>query len=328
MADTIRANWAVQQLERKHDNPFFLACGFYAPHYPNYCPQKYFDLYDRDAIETPAFKDDDLADLPDKIRKQRQNRKAFHYDKLVAMGAWKDALHGYLACTSYADAMIGRILSALESSPHADNTIVVLWSDHGYHLGEKGQWGKHTLWERTSNVPFVWAGPGVAKGVRTDVTASLIDIYPTLIETCNLPAPRQQLEGVSLAATLKQPADAKDRTVYLPYMKPGEYAVMNRDWRYIHYDDKNQELYNVREDPHEWNNLASDPQYADVITTLQDSAPTEFADPELRLNARRDLVVEGETFRWEKGEGNYAPHPKYLPYTDPAMKQKQSRKRR
>ncbi|XZE56567.1 sulfatase [Planctomycetaceae bacterium SH139] len=328
MADTIRANWAVDQLKRKHDKPFFLACGFYAPHYPNYCPQKYFDLYDRDSIETPAFKEDDLDDLPQKIIKQRQNRRKQHYDKLVAMGAWKDALHGYLACTSYADAMVGRILDALAASPYADNTIVVLWSDHGYHLGEKGQWGKHTLWERTSNVPFVWAGPGVAKGARTDVTVSLIDIYPTLVETCNLPSPRQKLEGVSLAATLKNPSDAKDRTVYLPYMNPGEYTLMNRDWRFIHYDDKNQELYNVKVDPHEWDNLASDPQHADVIARLRESAPTEFADPEPKLNARRDLVVEGESFRWEKEKGNYVPHPKYLPYTDSDMKQKQSKQGR
>ena len=320
MADTIRANWAVEQLKQEHEKPFFLACGFYAPHYPNYCPQKYFDLYDRDDIETPAFKEDDLADLPDKIRKQRENRKKQHYDKLVAMGAWKDALHGYLACTSYADAMVGRILDALAASPYADNTIVVLWSDHGYHLGEKGQWGKHTLWERTSNVPFVWAGPGIAKGKRTDVTVSLIDIYPTLVEQCSLPAPRQKLEGVSLASTLKNPAEASDRTVYLPYINPGEYTLMNREWRFIHYDDENQELYNVQEDPHEWNNLASDPEYADVITRLRDLAPSEFAAPEPKLNSRRDLVVDGETFRWEKGEGNYVPHPKYLPYTDPVSK--------
>ncbi|TWT68605.1 Choline-sulfatase [Crateriforma conspicua] len=219
--------------------------------------------------------------------------------------------------------MIGRILDALDESPYADNTIVVLWSDHGYHLGEKGQWGKHTLWERTSNVPFVWAGPGVAEGARTDVTVSLIDIYPTLVETCNLPAPPQELEGVSLASTLKHPSDATDRTVYLPYMVPGEYAVMNRNWRYIHYDDKNQELYNVQEDPHEWNNLATDPQYADIITKLRQSAPKKFADPEPKLNSRRDLVVEGESFRWEKGKGNYIRHPKYLPYTDPAMRQVQ-----
>ena len=328
MADTIRANWAVEQLEREHDKPFFLACGFYAPHYPNYCPQKYFDLYDRDAIETPAFKEDDLADLPDKIRKQRENRKKQHYDKLVAMGAWKDALHGYLACTSYADAMIGRILNALESSPHADNTIVVLWSDHGYHLGEKGQWGKHTLWERTSNVPFIWAGPGVAKGARTDVTVSLIDIYPTLVDQCNLPAPSQELEGASLASTLQNPDQANDRTVYLPYINPGEYAVMNRDWRFIHYDDKNQELYDLQKDPHEWNNLASDSQYAEVIATLQQSAPSKFAAEEPKLNVRRDLVIEGETFRWEKDKGNYVPHPKYLPYTDPGLQKVQAPKKR
>ena len=322
MADTIRANWAVEQLKQTHDKPFFLACGFYAPHYPNYCPQKYFDLYNRDAIETTAFKEDDLADLPDKIRRQRQNRKALHFDKLVAMGAWKDALHGYLACTSYADAMVGRILDALESSRYAENTIVVLWSDHGYHLGEKGQWGKHTLWERISNVPFVWAGPGVAKGKRTDTTVSLIDIYPTLVEQCDLPIPHQELEGESLASTLMHPDQAKDRTVYLPYINPGEYTVMNRDWRFIHYDDNNQELYNVSNDPHEWNNLARDPQYAGVIASLRHSAPTEFADPEPTFNARKDLVVEGETFRWEKGKGNYVPHPKFLPYTDPFLKKR------
>ncbi|OUT56170.1 MAG: iduronate sulfatase [Rhodopirellula sp. TMED11] len=322
LADTIRANWAVEQLSRKHDKPFFLACGFYAPHYPNYCPQKYFDMYSRDGIETPAFKEDDLADLPDKVRKQRQNRKAFHYDKLVAMDAWKDALHGYLACTSYADAMVGRILNALESSPYADNTIVVLWSDHGYHLGEKGQWGKHTLWERTSNVPFVWAGPGVAKGAKTDVTVSLIDLYPTLVEQCQLPSPLQTLEGVSLASTLRDPANARDRNVYLPYMNPGEYAIMNRDWRFIHYDDKNQELYHVKEDPHEWNNLASESQSAEIIKELQQSAPTTFADPEPKLNARRDLVVEAGKFRWQKGKGNYVPHPKYLPYSDATAQKK------
>ena len=315
MADTIRANWAVDQLKEKHDKPFFLACGFYAPHYPNYCPQRYFDLYDRDQIQPPVVNEDDLDDLPAKVRKQRQNRKAFHYDKLVAMGAWNDALHGYLACVSYADAMVGRILDALDASPYADNTIVVLWSDHGYHLGEKGQWGKHTLWERTSNVPFVWAGPGVAKGQPTDVTVSLIDIYPTLVEMCDLPNPGQKLEGTSLAATLEQPASASDRTVYLPYMNPGEYAVMNRDWRYIHYDDENEELYDLRKDPQEWNNLISNPKYASVITSMKRHAPSSFAETEPKLNARKDLVVEGETFRWEKGQGNYKPLPKYRPYT-------------
>lgn len=315
IADTMRANWAVEQLEKKHDKPFFLACGLYAPHYPNYCPQKYFDLYDRDDIELPPIREDDLEDLPPKTRKQRENRKRQHYEKLVKMGIHADAIHGYLACISYADAMLGRVLSALESSPYADNTIVVLWSDHGYHLGEKGQWGKHTLWERTSNVPFVWAGPGVAKGVKTDVTTSLIDMYPTFVEMCDLPKPRQPLEGESLASTLSEPRAAKDRTVFLPFIKPGEYAVINRDWRYISYGDDGEELYHVSEDPHEWNNLAADSTYDDIKALLKKQAPANFAPPEPRLNARKDLLIDGETFRWEKGQGNYKPLPKYRPYS-------------
>lgn len=320
MADTIRANWAVDQLKKKHDKPFFLACGLYAPHFPNYCPQKYFDMYDPGKILLPPMREDDLEDLPPKIRKQRENRKRLHHEKLVKMGAINDAIHGYMACISYADAMIGRVLDALASSPYADNTIVVLWSDHGYHHGEKGQWGKHTLWERTSNVPFIWAGPGVAGGAKTDVTASLIDIYPTLVEICGLPKPHQTLEGESLASVLHRPSTAKDRSVLLPYMSPGEYAIINRDWRYIRYGEDGEELYNLREDLNEWNNLAMDERYAEVKDSLQKLAPNSFAPPVQKLNARKDLVVDGETFRWEKGNGNYKPIPKYRPYTTDSAK--------
>jgi arylsulfatase A-like enzyme len=227
MADTIRVNWAADQLGKKHDKPFFLACGIYAPHFPNYCPQKYFDLYDRDKIELPPIKVDDLEDLPERMKRAKTARSKIHKE-LEAKGAVKDAIHGYLACMSYADAMMGRVLDALEKSPYADNTIVVLWSDHGYHHGEKYDWGKHTLWERTSNVPFIWAGPGVKRGAVTDVTASLIDIYPTFVEMCGLPKPHQKLEGTSLVSTLEKPKLAKDRDVYLPYMAPGEYAVINK----------------------------------------------------------------------------------------------------
>ena len=314
MADTIRANWAAKQLSKKHDKPFFLACGLYAPHFPNYCPQKYFDLYDTENIELPPMRDDDLEDLPAKTRKQRENRKRLHHEKLAKMGAVDDAIHGYLACISYADAMLGRVIDALEASPYADNTIVVIWSDHGYHHGEKGQWGKHTLWERTSNVPFIWAGPGVAIGSKTDVTVSLIDMFPTFVEMCDLQKPSQILEGESLASTLLDPSKATDRDVFLPYMKPGEYAVINRDWRYIRYGEDGEELYDVRNDPNEWNNLASDGKYEKVMRELRESAPSVFAQPEQKLNARRDLVIDGGTFRWEEGNGNYKPLPKYRPY--------------
>ena len=315
MADTIRVNWAVEQLKKKHNKPFFLGCGLYAPHFPNYCPQKYFDMYDPAKIKLPPMLEDDLEDLPPKVRQQRENRKRLHHERLSKMGAVDDAIHGYLACISYADAMLGRVLDALRESPYADNTIVVLWSDHGYHHGEKGQWGKHTLWERTSNVPFIWAGPSVAEGAKTDVTASLIDIYPTLVEMCDLPMPAQRLEGESLATTLKSPETATDRTVFLPYMTPGEYAVINRDWRYIRYGEDGEELYNLRDDPNEWNNLASGLENAHRKAELRKFAPEQFAPPERKLNARKDLVVEGETFRWERRKGNYKPLPKYRPYT-------------
>lgn len=314
IADTIRANWAVKQLEKEHKKPFFLACGFYAPHFPNYCPQKYFNLYDVEKLELPQMREDDLEDLPAKVRIKRENRKRLHHDRLMDMGAVDDAIHGYLACISYADAMLGRVLDALERSPYADNTIVVIWSDHGYHHGEKGQWGKHTLWERTSNVPFIWAGPNVKKGDKTDVTVSLIDLFPTLVDMCDLPKPSQMLEGTSLATTLVNPTNAKDRNVFLPYINPGEFAVINRDWRYIRYGDDGEELYDLRADPNEWNNLASIKGNEKVKSQLREIAPKVFAAPEQKLNVRKDLVIEGNSFRWVKGMGNYKPIPKHRPY--------------
>lgn len=299
MADTIRVNWAVEQLKKKHDKPFFLACGIYAPHFPNYCPQKYFDLYERDKIELPPIKSDDLDDLPERMKRAKIARSKIHRE-LEAKGAVKDAIHGYLACMSYADAMVGRVLNALEKSPYADNTIVVLWSDHGYHHGEKYDWGKHTLWERTSNVPFIWAGPGVKKGAVTDVTASLIDMYPTLVEMCGLPKPHQKLEGVSLKETLSAPEAAKDRDVYLPYMAPGEYAIINEGWRYITYGKDGEELYDLKADPNEWNNLANESKYDEIKKLLRKSAPKEFAPAAPRRTIGKDLIIEGETFRWRR----------------------------
>ena len=299
LADSIRAQWTVDQLGEKWDEPFFLAMGLYAPHFPNYCPQKYFDLYEREKIELPPYKADDLDDLPENIKRIKTNRSRIH-KRLVELGAVKEALHGYLACMSYADALIGQVLDALDASPYAKNTIVVLWSDHGYHHGEKGDWGKHTLWERTSNVPFIWAGPGVAKGVDSDVTVSLIDMYPTFVELCGLPKTPQKLEGSSIAKTLANPSKAKDRKVYLPHMFPESYAIMNRDWRYIRYQDGSEELYDVRKDPNEWNNLAQKAKFTEIKKGLASAGPEQFAEPSPKRSAKRNLILEGETYRWKK----------------------------
>ena len=328
MADTKRVNWAVEQLKKKHEKPFFLAVGLYAPHYPNYCPQKYFDLYDPKDIQLPPIKEDDLDDLPEKIRKMKTGRSRI-VQKLKSLYAWDDAIHGYLACISYADAMLGRVLDALEASPYADNTIVVLWSDHGYHLGEKGDWGKHTLWERSSNVPFIWSGPGVAKNKVTDVTVSLIDMYPTFQEMCRLPKTIQKLEGTSIASVLADPDKAKDRSVFLPHMHPGEYAIINRDWRYIHYGEDGEELYDLSEDPNEWTNLAGQEKYADLKTEMASLAPKEFAPHATKLNAKKDLFARDGSFQWVAGKGNLQKKPVYRPTVTskvPAIKPREKKK--
>jgi arylsulfatase A-like enzyme len=296
IADTIRTNWACDHLHKKHDKPFFLAVGLYTPHFPNYCPEKYFDLYDPAKIKLPPYKADDLDDLPPAVRKAKIARGA-HHRRLVQLDAVEDAIHGYLACVSYADAMLGRLMDALEAGPNADNTIIVLWSDHGYHHGEKMDWGKHTLWQRTSCVPFIWAGPGVKSGATVKSTVSLIDMYPTFTELCSLPAPTG-LEGTSLTPVLHNPAEAKDRNVLLPGMYPNEYAIINQNWRYIHYKDGTEELYDVKRDFNEWYNLAGNSKYAATKDKLKAASPKSFAQPGPESNKLR-LKVKDETFHWE-----------------------------
>lgn len=295
MADTIRTNWACDLLSREHDKPFFVGVGLYTPHFPNYCPEKYFALYDRDRIEPPLYLQDDLDDLPPKVRKAKTGRSAIH-KRLVRLGAVKDAIHGYLACVSYADAMLGRLLDAIEEGPNRDNTIIVLWSDHGYHHGEKYDWGKHTLWQRTSRVPFIWAGPGIATGQKIDSTVSLIDMYPTFIDLCGLD-PDGELDGVSAADVLREPGSAVDRDVLLPGMRPNEFAIINRDWRYIRYEDGGEELYDLRSDIDEWHNLATDPEHAERKDQLASKGPTEFAAPGPARNEMK-LRLDQEEFSW------------------------------
>ena len=299
MADAIRTNWVVAKLKEKHSKPFFLALGIYAPHLPNYAPQKYYDLYDRNTIPMPVYKADDLDDLPEPKKTRMLMEARMYHKNYIESGLEKESIHSYLASISFADAMIGRVLDALEASPYADNTIIVLWSDNGFHYGEKGHYGKKELWQRTSNIPFLWAGPGVAKAKSTDVTVSLIDMYPTFVEMCDLPKPNQKLEGASLAAALKNPNKAKDRDIFLPHTEPNAYAIINKKWRYIKYSNNSEELYAVQEDPNEWFNLAEDPKYASVKKSLSTSAPKTFATPAPSQVVKRDLVIEGENYHWK-----------------------------
>jgi len=299
MVDVIRTNWACSVLQEKHNKPFFLALGLYSPHYPNYAPQKYFDMYHLDSIQLPPLNPDDLDDLPERIRKNMTTRSKQHKE-LEELGVLKDAVRGYLASTSFADAMLGRVLDALEKSQYKENTIIVFWSDQGFHHGEKMHWGKHTLWQRTSQVPLIWAGKGIPENEKVTSSVSLIDMYPTFIELCNLPKVKN-IEGVSLASSLKKPSGSTDRNVFLPSNEKGSFAVINTNWRYISYADGGEELYNVKEDPNEWYNLAKDEKYRPIMREMKESAPKVFA-PEVTPKNELKLVVEGDTFHWEKKE--------------------------
>lgn len=297
MADTICANWAAEFLTNYADEkPFFLGFGSYAPHKPNFVPQKYFKMYPLPEVEQAGMFPGDLNDLPPLLKKKALNRKAHIDTPMRELKCGKKAVRGYLAALSYTDAMVGRVLDALAASPHADNTVIVLWSDNGYHLGEKGAWAKHTLWERTSNVPFIWAGPGIERGATVDTTVSLLDTYPTLVELCGLPAnPRN--EGTSLAAILADPESAKDRTVLQG--DSDQFALINQTWRYVRTTGGEEQLYRVDQDPGEHDNLADDPKFLATLKEFRAQLPTEIAKAGKRPKELK-LVIDGESFSWKE----------------------------
>ncbi|MEX2370772.1 MAG: sulfatase [Bacteroidales bacterium] len=292
-----RTRWVCDLLQQPHEKPFFIALGLYTPHFPNYAPQKYFDMYDLSQIQVPYLKKDDLDDLPEGIRKRMINRRRMHQETLESIDAVKEAVRAYLAAVTYADAMLGRILDALEENGHSENTIVIMWSDHGYHHGEKGQWGKHTLWRQTTRVPLIFSGANLPENKRINATVGLIDLYPTLIELCNLPG-QHAMDGVSLLPFLRDPESATDRNLFIPSHERESYTVVNENWRYIYYKDGTEELYNIREDQDEWYNLAEDEIYRPVIDGLKQTVPAEFHPGATPMNKLK-LVIEGDGFYWE-----------------------------
>lgn len=291
--DYIVASWAVEQLRTMpRDKPFFLAAGFFLPHVPCYATQQWFDLYPDDDSVLPPVKADDRADTPrfswylhwhlpePRLRWVRENNQ------------WRNLVRSYLACTSFIDAQIGRLLEALDETGLAENTIVVVWSDHGYHLGEKGITGKNTLWERSTRVPLIFAGPGVRSGSRCEQPAELLDIYPTLIELCGLSA-RDDLEGISLVPQLQDPAAPRRRPAITTHNQ-GNHAVRGVRYRYISYADGTEELYDLKTDPNEWTNLAGDRQFAPIIAEHRRWLP-RIDRPPVPDSAHRILTYDPAT---------------------------------
>lgn len=250
------SKWAVRQLRADHDKPFFLAIGIYRPHDPQYAPSEYFDEHPLADVELPTILASDLDDVPQVA--QRHVRAANSYEAMIRKhNALQSATRGYLAAVTFADAMIGRILRALASSQYNDNTIVALFSDHGYHIGEKQKYHKSTLWEESTRVPLIIRSPGVGtSGTVSTRAVSLIDLYPTLAELASLGSPAD-LDGESLVPLLNDP-DAPRSTPAMTTRQGQHHSVRTDRWRYIRYGDGSEELYDHASDPMEWKNLAAD----------------------------------------------------------------------
>jgi arylsulfatase A-like enzyme len=263
MPDYKVASWAIGELKKNHKKPFFLAAGFSAPHIPWFVPKEYYDMYPLGQIQLPPVMENDLDDCSP-VGKGCCRRDWHKW--IVENKLWKNAVQAYLAGISFADAQVGRLLDALDKSKYAENTIIILWSDHGLHLGQKEHWGSSTLWEESTHVPLIVAAPGVTKpDSRCLRPVSLLDIYPTLTELCGHKR-TAQLDGGSLVPLLYNPIDSRTRPAVTT--QGLENAVRTERWRYIKYHDGSEELYDHNNDPDEFTNLADKPEYNDIKLKL------------------------------------------------------------
>lgn len=271
-ADVTNAQLTVERLQREYDQPFFMVMGIIRPHRPWSAPKRFFDMYPLDKLKLPQVLDNDLEDLPP-MGKKIAGEHGVNLTELRASGEWKKRIQAYLACCSFADETLGKILDGLDRSPHRDNTLICLWADHGYHMGEKEHMGKWTLWEQGTRNLFMMSVPGLAPpNSRCSQPVSLLDIYPTLVDLCGLPAIPHHVYGRSLRTLLQNPRTTWERPVLTTYPK-GCHTLRTGRWRYIRYSDGGEELYDHQQDSHEWFNLAGDPRYRDVISGLQKWLP-------------------------------------------------------
>lgn len=270
LLDWHTANYCIDRIKKKHDKPFFVACGLYKPHLPFVVPRKYYEQFPLEEIKLPPHKKDDLNDVP--AAGVRMAKADLDHAKMVKNGTWKLAIQSYLATCAYTDMNIGRVLNALEAGPNKDNTIIVLWGDHGWSFGEKSHWRKFALWEETTRTPFIWVAPGVTSpGGISSRTVDLMSIYPTLCELTNIPKPKH-VEGHSIVQLLKDPgANWEHPAITTHGFK--SHAIRTEDWRLIQYFKGERELYDHRNDPYEWTNLAGDPKHANVVERLSQYLP-------------------------------------------------------
>ncbi len=271
MNDTAGADRTIAILEQEHDKPFFLAYGTFNPHMAWFVPQKYFDLFPLDEVKTPALNPNDFDDIPPLGDAVVGSKRKFTQAVLEA-GLHQSAVQAYLATTAYVDVQHGRVLDALAKSPYKDNTIVIFLSDHGFHLAEKDHWQKGTLWEEATNSMLMFRVPGVTEpGGVTKRCVSLQDLYPTLLDLCDIPRP-DHVDGKSLVPILQDP-EVDWESTGISYLYDQYASIRTEQFRYIRYKDGQQELYDHQKDPHEWKNEADNPEYAEVVKELADRLP-------------------------------------------------------
>ena len=293
MSDHKSADWAVERLAEESKQPFFLAVGFVRPHVPFYVPQKWFDLFPLDDVQLPPVRNDDLLDVPEISRRIHELPK---YPGLAFLQKndneqFRKCVQAYLACVAFVDHQVGRVLDALDTGPHAADTVVVLFSDHGYHLGEKDRVSKHSLWEESSRVPLVVA-PAKSQGEQfgkagqlCSKPVGLIDLYPTMLQMCGLPAKKSN-QGDSLVPLLKNPS-ANWRFSTLTTYARGNHTLRSERYRYLRFEDGSEELYDHAEDPNEWTNLATRLKYTKLLKQFRKELPAKEAPyhPSVRSGA-------------------------------------------
>jgi len=272
MVDYGTVTYCLNQLNKKHDQPFFLACGLHKPHMPWDVPKKYYDMYPLENVQLPEVFSGDLDDVPPAGIKMA--KPWGDHANIVKSGRWKDAVQGYLAAISFCDAMVGRLIDGFDKCPNKDNTIICLWSDHGWHLGEKEHWRKFALWEEATRAPFMFVAPGVTKpGGVCERTVDYMSIYPTLCDLCGIPTPAH-VQGPSIRSLLVDPKSAWDKPALTTYLF-NNHAVRTEQWRYIRYANGDEELYDHNVDRLEWTNLANKPEYTQLKADLGKYMPKE-----------------------------------------------------
>ncbi|MBM83316.1 MAG: iduronate-2-sulfatase [Planctomycetaceae bacterium] len=267
--------------------PFFLAVGFRKPHLPFCAPKKYWDLYERESIPLPVSGKlpKDAPELATRSWRELEGYSDIPKDGNITTAKIRELRHGYYACVSYVDALVGRLLDEVRKLKLEDNTVIVLWGDHGFHLGEQGLWTKANNYELSTRVPLIVSAPGQSHGVKTDALVEFVDVYPTLADICGLDAPKG-VEGISLTPLFDQPNQSWKRAVFSQYPRSFQsnrhrshgdimgYAVRTQRFRYVEWREWKskmvvaRELYDHDSDPHETRNVAADPQRASTTQKL------------------------------------------------------------